>query len=205
MLRVVGLDLSYSGTAVATEEGTARIKTATGETDLQGTAQYIDRMVRIDRICTWLAPHVDGYDLAVVEGYSYASQSAGEHLGELNYGVRAELRRLGIPWVIVSPNGRSKFATGNGSASKDAVQQEVCARLGRTMGTNDEVDAYVMRQMGLAAYDLEREYAPLPKTHTDALTGVQWPTVQLRRPPFVGFEAAPVVVYKPKPPKRRKT
>jgi len=197
VLTVAGIDLSFTGTGLATAEGTFRIATAPLEAKLSGTAEYRDRMDRAAHIVAWLEPHLEGHDLAVIEGYAFSSAQGREAAGELNALVRSALDQLEVAWCMVAPTGRSKYATGNGTAGKDLVQQEVCSRLGRVVGSNDEVDAYVIRQMALAAYGMEVELV-VPQTHRDALHGVDWPTLVLRTGPLQGCPLAPVVAYKPK-------
>ncbi len=58
-----------------------------------------------------------------------------------------------IPFVDIPPTCRAKFATGKGNASKGEVISAISAKTGKVFsgaGGNDECDAWVLEQMGIA-------------------------------------------------------
>lgn len=139
-MTVVGIDPSLTGTAVAFgDDDIVRIKT--GLTGVQRLVTIRDQVVN----------HVAGASLVVIEGYSFASRNSQAHSqGELGGVLRVALYELGIEWIEVAPQARAKWATGKGNAAKDAVVSAVSARLGRTFESNDHVDAWLLRDIGVA-------------------------------------------------------
>lgn len=74
----------------------------------------------------------------------------------------------GIPVLVVKPNLRAKYATGNGGAGKDEVLLAASRRYPEVqMRNNNEADAVVLAAM--AARILGSPVDKLPKTHLDAL------------------------------------
>jgi Holliday junction resolvasome RuvABC endonuclease subunit len=175
---VIGLDLSLTGTGVAACEpygdglqssvGIRTIRTAATRSlrDQAHRLHYIDHEIRAGLA---LRP-----DLAVVEGPSYGSKGAGtwDRAG-LWWLVVTGLLADGIPVAVVTPSGRSKYATGKGGGSKAAVCSAAAVRYGRVFATDDEADAFVLCAMGLD--HLGHPLVTLPKTHRAALDKVAWP------------------------------
>jgi crossover junction endodeoxyribonuclease RuvC len=74
----------------------------------------------------------------------------------------------GGPVLVVKPNLRAKYATGNGQAGKDEVLLAASRRYpGVPMTNNNEADAVVLAAMG--ARILGRPVDQLPKTHLEAM------------------------------------
>lgn len=94
----------------------------------------------------------------VIEGYSFASRNSQAHsIGELGGCVRMKLWENAIPYVDVPPTSRAKFATGRGNAGKTEVISAISSKTGLTFsgsGADDECDAWVLEQMGLAKVGL---------------------------------------------------
>lgn len=117
-----------------------------------------------------------GVDIAVIEGYSFASRNSQAHsIGELGGVIRLLLWELGIPLVVVPPTCRAKFATGKGNASKNEVISSVSARTGmvwQNPGADDKCDAWILEEMTLAK--LQKARYAWPEAHLSALDKVDW-------------------------------
>lgn len=205
MLNILAADLSLTQTGLCLPDGTTTVFKTTPKADAAGMDEQRhllgrQRMVR-DAVLDYTRRCAA--DLVAIEGYSYGSPQQATQIGGMGAIVRLGLEEEpDLAWVVVPPASRAKYATGNGNASKDQVLQEVAARRGATFKTTDECDAWVIWELAKAAYGLPTE-VQMPKTHLEALTGVDWPTVPVARGPFAGFPAAPVSTYKPKPKKKR--
>lgn len=93
-------------------------------------------------------------DCVVIEGYSFASRNSQAHsIGELGGCIRMLLWENGISFVEIPPTSRAKFATGKGNAGKTEVISAISSKTGLVFsgaGADDECDAWVLEQMGLA-------------------------------------------------------
>ena len=88
----------------------------------------------------------------VMEGYSYGSRTRAHSLGELGGVLKVAFDEAWIPYVIVPPTSRAKFATGRGNAGKAEVISAVSFKTNRSWsgkGIEDRIDAWVLREMGL--------------------------------------------------------
>ena len=100
--------------------------------------------------------------LVVYEGYSMGSPKkrggAGRFydIGEQGGVLKLIAYRKGIDVLLVPPNNLKKFATGSGGADKDRVIASVAEVWGYDIPRDDEADAFVLMQMGLA-YDNSRK------------------------------------------------
>jgi Holliday junction resolvasome RuvABC endonuclease subunit len=168
MIPVIGLDLSLTSTGFSGNS-------------IRGTISSKEKGVqRLDDISKQIEKLLDeNYPknvVAIIEGYSFASRNSQSHaIGELGGVVRLTLFRLGIGFVDVPPTCRAKFATGKGNASKNEVISAVSARTGIVWsgkGADDEADAFVLEEMGLAAQGLSRY--DWPKVNLEALEKVDW-------------------------------
>jgi Holliday junction resolvasome RuvABC endonuclease subunit len=165
---VIGLDLSLTGTGVASTAGwTDVIRPAAkqrGHYRLQHIKATILELIPAD------------VALVVVEGPSYGSQAgqAGHHeRAGLWWLVTHSLWKTDVPFAVASPTARAKYATGKGNAGKADVVRETTRRFDWFTGGEDEADALVLAAMG--ADWLGHPLAPLPATHRQALDKVQWP------------------------------
>lgn len=160
---VVGLDLSLTSTGYAGPGGTGRIRSA-----VNGHPRLA---FLLDRIGEITAPA----ELVVVEGPSYGSKGATYHqLAGLWWLVAHDLWTAGLPYAVVSPQARAKYATGRGNANKDAVLLAVERRFPwAAVSGNDQADALVLMAMGLDR--LGHPLADLPAVNRTALDKVAWP------------------------------
>lgn len=160
---IIGLDLSLTSTGIATEKGTFTIKSK-----LKGV-QRLDEIWRLTQSC--LLDFEEPY--VVIEGYAFQKQGSHCHAqGELGGVIRYELFQRKTPFVEVPPTVRSMFATGRGNAGKAEVVSNVTARSGLIFSTDDEADAWVLREMGMQHFgqsDLE-----WPAKNMSALGKVKW-------------------------------
>lgn len=198
MLNILAVDQSLTRTGFCLPDGTTTPLSAKAPPNLVGMVSERDRYARQCLIRDRMLDLADrtAADLIVIEGYAYAQPNAAAAAGEMGFALRDGAARAEIPWVIVPPNSRAKYATGNGSASKDDVLQATAARLGRTFPNSDECDAWLLAALTSAAYGLPRW--EVPKKHQDALPGVDWPTVTIKSGPFTGLICNPVSTYAPK-------
>jgi len=164
---VIGLDLSLTSTGIATPDGEFIIKTK-----LKGEPRL--KKLR-DEILAYILPWRDPY--VVIEGYSFASRSGQAFsIGELGGVVKVRLMEEEIPYSVVPPTVRAKFATGKGNSSKIDVAMAVAARTGDIFGgkgSDDKVDAWVLREMGLHAAAQQGQFE-WPKQNLEALEKVEW-------------------------------
>jgi crossover junction endodeoxyribonuclease RuvC len=172
MNRVVGLDLSLTATGVADNSGAVRIiKTKLTSHD---RLRHINDAV-LELVCSY---HGDGRraDLVVVEGPSYGSQGSSYHqLAGLWWLLTHSLWRAALPYAVVSPQARAKYATGKGNAGKDAVLAAVVRRYPQVeISDNNAADAWVLMAMGCDY--LGEPLAEMPAAHREALAKVAWPT-----------------------------
>jgi crossover junction endodeoxyribonuclease RuvC len=146
MTAVLGLDLAVSRSGVACADGTLHAVTPIAGPDDPGR--------RLHQILHALDPLIarGRPQLAVIEGAA-GVRFAGSALvlGEVRGAVKARLFEHDVPFVEVPPKALKKWATGNGSASKDDMVGAAQAR-GARVGTNqhDEADAFLLRALGMA-------------------------------------------------------
>lgn len=169
---VIGLDLSLTGTGIATAEKAWKFAAPS-----KGMPRLHDIWYEIQ---TALRPDAD---LVVLEGYSYASAEQAHQMGELGGHIRYQLWAYEIKHAVVAPGTLKKFATGNGGAGKDQMVH-TAAKLGCEAHDNNAVDAWFLRHMGL--YRLARlcsvdgipdddEALCHTKYRDEAVTAVTWP------------------------------
>ena len=170
LYRVAGLDISLTGTGVATLGGTTCIRTKGRRAD-----SIPDRRARQKHIVTTALDEIGTVDLACVEGPSHASMGqAGHHdLSGLWWCIVGALVDREIPVAVVPPMSRAKYATGSGNSRKAAVLDAAQKRYGAILPNDNEADALVLRAMGL--HWLGQPLAEVPDGHRAALAGVQWP------------------------------
>ena len=177
---VVGLDLSLTSTGIALigngELSDTKREKSTGkkaDTWTQRAARLNDLA---DRVLAW----VDDYDptLVVIESPSYGSVHGSQHdRSGLWWMIAAALHEMQIPVATVSPNGRAKYASGNGRAGKDEVLAAVVTRYASEsmpITGNDVADAVVLAAMGSRWLGVQVEKS-LPAANLLAMDGAAWP------------------------------
>lgn len=169
LYRVAGIDVSLTGTGVATLGGTTLI-TSTG----RRKDSIAQRRTRIKGIVDAVITAVGAVDLAVVEGPSHHSVggSVWDRAG-LWWRIVDRLCDADIPVAVMPPMSRAKYATGNGGSRKEAVMEAAQRRYGAVLDNDNEADALVLRAAGLDW--LGQPLSEVPAGHRAALAGCQWP------------------------------
>jgi Holliday junction resolvasome RuvABC endonuclease subunit len=168
--RVAGLDISLTGTGIATLGGTTRVPTKGRRKDT-----LLERNARMKHITTRVLEEVGTVDLACIEGPVGFATPGGStwDRGGLWWRIVAALLERDIPVAVISPTARAKYATGSGASRKTAVLEAARHRYGAILETDDEADALILRAMGL--HWLEQPLAEVPAGNAAALAGCQWP------------------------------
>lgn len=132
-------------------------------------------LLRLQWLHDAVLDHARPCDLVVIEGYSYGSKGrAVINIGELGGVVRLALYEQQVPFVVVPPSSLKKLATGKGNSGKELVLVEAVKRLEYEGADNNEADALWLLEAAKQHYKLPGA-TNLPKTHTVAISVVQWP------------------------------
>lgn len=181
--RVLGLDLSLTGTGIAYRDGTTRtIKTrrADGDRRLLQIAEEI--RIAAGGGDTGLGPAVD---LAVIEDIPTHAHGAGI-TGMVHGTVRTVLMDLGIPYALVVPATLKSYAADHGRASKTDMAAAAYLAAGREFPGDlnargeggDQCDAWWLRAAGLDW--LGHAEFTLPAAQRARLAKAKWPLEVLR-------------------------
>lgn len=142
-MKIVGLDLSLTGTGIATWCGD-RILAETITTKLLG-------LPRMDYILQQVREFTKAADLVVIEGFSFGSRGAALfEIAGLGYLVRHDFWKREQKFLLVTPGQLKKFVTGKGNADKAIVIREVYKRFGVDVANDDEADAVGLLVIGMA-------------------------------------------------------
>jgi Holliday junction resolvasome RuvABC endonuclease subunit len=171
--KVIGVDLSLTGTGIASNLGWCQLIGETGIT----TRPLDERIHAIDRLADQIITTV-GRDCALVaiEIPAFSRSGAGNHeRSALWWKVVRRLRLRDTPVAEIPIQARMRYATGRGAAHKGAVIDAVARRLPMfdTRGDDNLADAAVLAAM--AADHLGHPLAAMPATHRAALNAVHWP------------------------------
>lgn len=174
--RVAGLDISLTGTGIATIGGTTRVPTAGRRND-----SLSERDARLRYITGRVVEEVGTVDLVCVEGPVSYQQPGGSTWDRAGLWWRIVSSFVGreIPVAVIPPASRAKYATGSGGARKTAVLEAAQQRYGAILPTDDEADALILRAMGLDW--LDQPLVSVPDGHRAALGGVRWPDLGVTR------------------------
>jgi len=173
-MEILALDLSLTSTGYCHngETGVIAPKTIGAE-----------RLSDIQRKVASLALNFS-INAVVMEGYSFASRHSQAHsIGELGGVIRLLLFEMEIPYVVIPPTCRAKFATGKGNASKNEVISSVSAKTGivwSNPGGDDKCDAWILEEM--VKTHLGTSTIDWPQLNKDALKTIDWsPLEELRK------------------------
>jgi Holliday junction resolvasome RuvABC endonuclease subunit len=169
---VTGLDGSLTSTGWARDGKTGRILGP-----IQEHANYMQKVVRLNKLVVAIDRICKGSEVVVMEGYSHASKYGGEWMGELGGAIKLVLYRRRIPFVVIPPSTMKKYATDNGRASKDQVLA-AAVRQGAPVENNDEADAWWLYDMGLAHYE-QHDFIG-PQYRRKVLQSIRWPQLDRR-------------------------
>jgi Holliday junction resolvasome RuvABC endonuclease subunit len=138
---VAGLDLSMTGTGVATSV------TSLMTVDIirpQGTGDQ-----RLAQIAHRVLSKVCGSELVLIEGYLNHSHTAGI-TGMVHGAVRTALIEAKIQYATLPPTSLKKFATGRGNADKTAMAVAALKRGGMEFKDDNQCDAWWLMVAALA-------------------------------------------------------
>jgi Holliday junction resolvasome RuvABC endonuclease subunit len=173
--RVLGLDLSLTGTGIA--------RLGAEGVELLVTVRSGKRVghERIEYILATIGDAQRGQhlDLIVIEGPSYGSQGGqqGHHeRAGLWWLVAHSLYAHRRAYAVVAPKARAKYATGNGNDGKGVVKAAVHERYGHlaTIRDDNQADALVLAAMGVD--HLGGYVADVPPVNRQALRRAAWPS-----------------------------
>lgn len=167
MTRCIGLDLSLNATGVCFGDGELRTLTPSSK----------DRDARLLWFYGQLRDLAAEAGIFVIEAtavYGHANGDTATLTGELHGVARLALRDRLKAWV--PPSSLKKLATGKGNATKPDMRVALLQRAGIDIRDDNQVDAWFLRAMGMAAYG--SPVVDLPKTHLSALGAVQWPGLE---------------------------
>lgn len=169
MIPVVGLDPSLRATGLALPDG----ELLTIATPSCSTLD--DRIERIRHIFGQVGVRAGIGALVVIEGPAFGMNNKATHeLAGLWWALVVRLAEQGNQVAVMSPGQLKKFATGRGNAKKPDLRMALYQRAGLDVRSDDEVDAFWLRQAGLVRTG-HRDALSLPKTHTAVLDGIAWP------------------------------
>lgn len=174
-MKLVAYDLSLTGTGIAV------LYTNTGQVTVRTVAPKSTGHARLSTILDVVLETSLHADLAVIEGPSFGSSGAGSHeRAGLWWLVAHEyLHGHQVPYAVVPPSTRAKYACGKGNANKAAVLTAVIRRYPNVNVRNDnEADALIL--VAMAAHRYHRPLATVPRTHAAAIEAVSWPTLTPR-------------------------
>jgi crossover junction endodeoxyribonuclease RuvC len=182
-LRVIGLDLSLTGTGIAathTGDGEPRLWCSTRTPVRRPTLTRIDHHRLHEAVSLIMGAARCRPDVvAIEEPIVTATGGVPLRMAELHGAVKHWLWSRSIPYVDVHLSKVKTYATGHGGAKKDAVLASMIATYGRLVhiGTHDEADALSLLAMTLDAYG--QPLIDRPDTYRRALDGVRWPQLDL--------------------------
>lgn len=169
---VVGVDLSLTGTGIASNRGWVDLVGVKGLTVMP----LVERLTALRELYGRVKAAVGVADLIVAEGPSLNDSGAGSV-------ERNALWVNFVDWAILSgrdvavvpPTNLKKYATGKGSAPKTQVIDAVARRFPQygTKGNDNIADAVVLMAMGMD--HLGFPLTPMPATHRVALDKIEWP------------------------------
>ena len=168
---IVGLDLSLTGTGIATPGGERTVRT--------NAADPIEARLIAIRNAVLAEAYQEVDDVYrgasfVIEDFVTRSPAAST-LGMVHGVVRVALVEAGVPFVLVAPATLKKYVTGKGNAKKPDMRMAVYQRFGLDLPDDNRVDAFGLRAMGLDAYGAP--LAQMPAVNRESLDKVTWPAI----------------------------
>ncbi len=166
---IIGVDLSLTGTGIATTSGERTVRT--------NAADWIELRLSTIRDAVLDSTFTDGIgfvDLVILEDFVTRSPAAST-LGMVHGVVRVALVEAGVPFVLVPPATLKKYVTGKGNATKPDMRMAVYQRFGLDLADDNQVDAFGLRAMGLDAYG--HGLGVLPVAQRASLDKIAWPTI----------------------------
>lgn len=170
---ILGLDLSLTNTGWYMLDDTDKV----GSINSDGYVD-VERLFYLETELETLLIGSEHPELAVIEGYSFASQSRAHSTGEWGGIARLLLRKFAIKTYVVAPQSLKKFVTGGGQKSKGKEDMKLWAfkRWGLEFNSNDECDACGLAMMGYAKFhrgEYEGLYGSLAVPQIETLAKMQ--------------------------------
>ncbi|WP_405056944.1 hypothetical protein OG474_29920 [Kribbella sp. NBC_01505] len=153
---IAGLDLSLTGTGIATYGG-GEIRTHLIKTVGKKTDTVYETAARIDSIEHDILQRIGSdCELAVIEAPSFGSKGgSGHERAGLWWKVTTTLIRHGVRIAKVAPTTLKAYVANNGKADKDEVLAAVIRKYPKADVTNNNVaDAVGLMAMGCRYYDI---------------------------------------------------
>lgn len=177
MTKYVGIDPSLTSAAVVVYDSstsTNRIASFSSKVDGGTIPSRFDRLESLALQIVSFAMEGSPPDLVGIEGPAFSSNTGKvwDRAGLWWYVVQALLNQ-DIRVVEIPPTSRAKYATGSGTAGKDAVLLEVARKYPDfNVRSNDEADALVICALS-ARLDGNPFDGDIPKNKLDAVTKLQ--------------------------------
>ena len=169
MIPVVGLDPSLRATGLALPDGELLTITTPSCSTLDDKIERVRHVVGKVGVRSRIAA------LVVIEGPAFGMNNKATHeLAGLWWSLVVRLAEQGNQIAVMSPGQLKKFATGNGNAKKPDMRMALYQRAGLDIRSDDEVDAFWLRQAGLVRQG-HPDALSLPKTQTAVLDSIAWP------------------------------
>lgn len=177
-MRIVGLDLSLTGTGVAAvwSRSGARYALLDRVKSPPAGDEWAARWARIVAVVDEVRGLLGEPELVVLEAPAYSRTTGHVHdRAGLWWTVYRHLHYRDIPVLVVTPNKRAKYATGKGTAGKDEVLAAVVRRYPwADVENNDHADALTLAAMGARLLGQPVEES-LPQAHLAAMDGLSLP------------------------------
>jgi crossover junction endodeoxyribonuclease RuvC len=149
-MRVIGLDLSLTGTAACavSEQMKCEFMYSPGDPE-DAKLPMVRRLLKLNDAIMKI---VYGCDLVFVEGFSFASKGRSVvDIGGLGWMVRTGMYEGQTPYFDVPPKTLKMFITGKGNSNKEVTLEQVFRKYGlgsEFLSNNNEVDAYALGVFG---------------------------------------------------------
>lgn len=173
--RVLGLDLSLTGTGIASSLGWCRAVGYTAKDPITKLPHPL-RLNAMRAVRNDIVHQIGSPNLAVLELPAPSRSGGGAHeRAWLWWEIYEYLLANDIPVGLMSIGQLKLYATGKGNADKKVVVDQVARRWPRweTLGNDNCADAVALMAAGLDW--LGEPLAVVPKRNGEALAGCQWP------------------------------
>lgn len=156
MLNVLGFDPSLVSSGFSYTDINGLVHTGRVRPKTRFTPRLDFVATSFDDLLDCLYIQYKAAPLVVYEGYSMGSPmkrgGVGRFfdIGEQGGVLKLIAYRKGINVLLVPPTSLKKFATGSGGAKKEEVIKSIADVWGYDIPHNDEADAFILMQMGLA-------------------------------------------------------
>lgn len=186
-MRVVGLDLSLTGSGVAIiqtwQNGNRSVDLSEYSAPKPKVETPATRAHRLRSIASQVYPDCRGADLVAIEDlYMGAGTGAQLDRAGLWWIIVNSLCAQGIPVAVVTNNHLKMYATGKGAGKgtdKDHVLAAVIKRYPTVdVTSNNTADALVLAAMAARYLGSPLEPDDFPTTHLRAMNAVHWPTTR---------------------------